>query len=176
MNKNLKKKQGFTLIEILVVIGIIAVLALIVLVAINPARQFAQARNTQRTSNVEAILNAIGQNMADNKGVFTCSTAINGLSVVNPVPSPLATTTPATGERICAGSSCSYTGPKIDLSCLAPTYIPTLPSDPSLASITWNSTNYDTGYQVFQDSNGRVTVFAPTGEPSVGNGTIQITR
>jgi len=66
--KNLKKNDGFTLIEILVVIGIIAVLAVIVLIAINPARQFAQARNTQRTSNVNAILNAIGQFTADNKG------------------------------------------------------------------------------------------------------------
>ena len=63
-----KNSEGFTLIEILVVIGIIAILAVIVLIAINPARQFAQARNTQRTSNVNAILNGIGQYVADHKG------------------------------------------------------------------------------------------------------------
>jgi len=66
--KLFKKNDGFTLIEILVVIGIIAILAVIVLIAINPARQFAQANNTQRTSNVNAILNAIGQYIADNAG------------------------------------------------------------------------------------------------------------
>ena len=66
--KNLKKNDGFTLIEILVVIGIIAILAVIVLIAINPARQFQQARDTQRDSNTNAILNGIGQYIADNKG------------------------------------------------------------------------------------------------------------
>ena len=44
------KKKGFTLIEILVVIGIMAVLATIVIIAINPAKQFAQARNADRTA------------------------------------------------------------------------------------------------------------------------------
>src|SRR3989338_5215704 len=62
--------QGFTLIEILIVIGIIAILATIVIIAINPARQFAQARNTQRVSNTNAILNAVGQRIADGKGIF----------------------------------------------------------------------------------------------------------
>ena len=68
--KSFKVQRGFTLIEILVVIGIIAVLAAVVLVAINPARQFKLARDSQRVSNITAILNAVGQNIAENRGLF----------------------------------------------------------------------------------------------------------
>jgi len=65
-----KLKQGFTLIELLVVIGVLTVLLAIVLVAINPTRQFQQANDTQRRSDVNAILNAIHQYAADNKGAL----------------------------------------------------------------------------------------------------------
>jgi len=65
--KNLQK--GFTLIELLVVIGILAILLAIVLIAINPAKQFGQANDTKRASDVNTILNAINQYMADNKGL-----------------------------------------------------------------------------------------------------------
>ncbi len=140
------RKKGFTLIEVLVVIGIIAVLAGIVIVAVNPTKQFAQGRNTDRTSGVTEILNAIGQRMADNKGKF------DGTFGTYTCPA-----LPTTAKNI------SSTTGDIDLACLYPTYLPTsLPVDPTDGNWT-DSTHYDTKYTVVVDSIGRVTVCAPEG-------------
>ena len=78
-----KRNSGFTLIELLVVIGILAVLLAIVLVAINPARQFAQANNTKRASDINALLNAVHQYAADNKGNITALGITDTATVIN---------------------------------------------------------------------------------------------
>ncbi len=137
----INKKKGFTLIEILVVIGIIAVLSAVVLVAINPARQFKLARDSQRVSNITAILNAVGQNMAEHKGIFTCAVAFSTASKV---------------------ISSDTSGGGLDIGgCLVPTYISSLPFDPSKTGAKFTSvTDYDTEYSISQDTDGRVTVSA----------------
>lgn len=56
-----RQLSAFTLIELLIVIGIIGVLSAIVITAIHPGRQLAQARNTQRQAHVNAIMNAVEQ-------------------------------------------------------------------------------------------------------------------
>ncbi|MCX6703688.1 MAG: prepilin-type N-terminal cleavage/methylation domain-containing protein [Candidatus Zambryskibacteria bacterium] len=161
--RNMRKSSGFTLIEILVVIGIIAILAAIVIVAINPARQFAQARNSQRTSDIAAISNAIGQNIADNKGVFTCGTY----------------SLPTTTALMIASTTIAHTG-EIDLrGCLVPTYISEIPTDPTAGTV-WNDTlkTYTTGYTILQNaSTSRITVSAPTAlQASELTQTITLTR
>lgn len=140
---------GFTLIEILVVIGIIAVLAAIVVVAINPAKQFAQARNAERQAGINSILNAIGENMADNKGVFggVCSVVL-----------PTASSTIITGSGGSLPSGLPST--TVDLSCLVPTYIPSFPKDPKIGSGGY------TGYELSVNSIGRVTICAPAAAES----------
>ena len=130
------RQKGFTLIELLVVIGIIAILAGVVIVALNPGRQFAQARNTQRWSNVNTILNAISQNMVDNKGNFTCT----------------AGTLPTSTTQL--GASYYNIQP-----CIVPTYVSIMPVDPTTG--TASSTMY---FVVYDPTTRRVTVNATSSE------------
>lgn len=151
LKENLKVNSGFTLIELLVVIGILAILLSIVLIAINPARQFGQANNTRRRSDVTQILNAIGAYAADNKGVLPAGITTTEATITDGVG----------GANICDD--------------IMPDYIPALPEDPQLGSggSFTVCTGYNTGYTVVKDANNRVTVTAPDAE---NDETITITR
>ncbi len=163
--KTAQLKKGFTLIELLVVIGILAVLLAITLIAINPAKQFAQANDTKRRSDVNAILNAIDQYASDNKG--NLPTGISGCTAA--APCVIAKTGTGTVD-ICAA--------------LVTKYLAALPVDPKTGTngtTTGSAADdctaaYVTDYTVFQASGGdnRVTVAAPGVE--ISGDTISVTR
>lgn len=124
------KSRGFTLIELLVVIGIIGILAAVVLVAVNPGRQFAAARDTQRRSDLYGLTNAIYQYAVENNGNI-----------------PTVITTTATNVGTGVGL--------INLSTvLVPTYIAAIPKDPS------NGTDANTLYSISRNASGRVVASA----------------
>lgn len=123
-------QRGFTLIELLVVIGIIGILAAVVLVAVNPGRQFASARDTQRRADLYGLTNAVYQYATENNG--NIPTAI--------------TATP---------TNVGTAGGLVDLSTvLVPTYIAAIPKDPS------TGTDADSQYVLYRNTSGRIVASA----------------
>lgn len=132
-------RRGFTLIELLLVIGIIAILASIVIVAINPTKQLGDARNAQRRSDVNTILNAVYQYAIDNDGNL---------------PSSIPT---GTSAEICATNSTDCDA-AVSLDVLTGSYLVSIPRDPQVSTAT------GTNYYIVENAGGRITVSAPGAE------------
>lgn len=148
--------QGFTLIEILLVVAIIAILAGIVIFAVNPSKQLADSRNAQRRSDVNAILNAIYQYALDNGGSLPANLGQNE------------SCSGIASNSICKTGSDNCTN-LLDLSVLttAEKYLISMPNDPN-----GSADNY-TGYFAHKNNNNRVTVCAPSAEQGA---VISVTR
>jgi prepilin-type N-terminal cleavage/methylation domain-containing protein len=153
-NGSYNSTKGFTLIEILVVIGMLSILSTVVLVAVNPRRQFAEARNSERQNDVSAVLNAVSERIADNGGQFLQSPDARNDSCATAL----------------TASSTDISKMALDIrSCLVPTYISELPHDPlsgvnkcTTLSCDTSGETYDLGYQIEQNpTTNRITVCSP---------------
>jgi prepilin-type N-terminal cleavage/methylation domain-containing protein len=137
--EKVKKYSGFSLIEILIVVGLILILAAITIVAINPAKHFRDTRNSQRSADVSEMLNAVtqftseeGRTLADLGSIPLCEDGVTPASI---------------------GTS----GVDLDAS-LVDEFIVEIPKDPT------NGTDADTGYTICQTDGGRVEIAAPRAE------------
>lgn len=141
-------RNGLTLIEILVTIALMVILVGTYFLVANPAGQLASSRNSERMFHLQAIMNAVALNIADQGNrQFSCSSG--------PVPT-------TTARMASAASTGTYNiGP-----CLVPTYLAALPFDPSASSSYYSSpTDYNTGYTISINASGTlITLKAPNAE------------
>lgn len=140
-----KKRCGFTLIEILVIMGILAVLLSVVMVRLKPMQRKNEALDIMRQSDVRSIQQAATQYAIDNLAL---------------PPGAV----PGTWRDIChqtlTGSSCtggSVNG--IDLSVLVPEYLAGIPIDPA------QSGSSITGYKLCSDGDDLYVYSPALGSP-----------
>ncbi len=106
MKKNKKNPKGFTLIELLIVIAILVILAVVVILTLNPAQLLAQARDSQRISDMATLKSAITLFLADVGGSTSTANCALGTSTASTVYASanaatstiLVYTTPGTGR------------------------------------------------------------------------------
>jgi len=134
-------RQAFTLLELMIVMAIIGILATVLMVAVNPARQLAKARDTQRQTDVVAVLSSIYQYASEHSGEIPDTDG-------NPATSNFPTSLTCIGST----SPCfNLAGAGSNGDTIVPVYMAQLPMDPK------TGTTANTGYKIMIDTYGHLT-------------------
>lgn len=161
----IRKRDGFTLIELIVVVAIIAIIAGTIFVALDPGKRLHVSRNSRRWADATSVVKAIKMYEADNASMpGSIDTASGSIQMLG--------TNASTG---CPPPSCTVGGVSqtfpvsgclVDLSSTLRPYLKAIPTDPV------SGTGGNTRYYVNRD-NGVVWVGAcnSEGEGSGGAGT-----
>ena len=147
--------SAFTLIEILIVLGIIGILSTVMMVVINPGRQLAKARDTDRQSDLFSILAAVYQYSTENSGELPDTDGDPETSNFPTIPTCIGT-----------GGGCYNLASAGEDETIVPVFMPSIPTDPKTGDAS------DTGYFIWVDENDRLQASA-SGETV---GVINITR
>lgn len=127
-------KNGFTLVELMIVIGVISVLSASILLIMNPFTQFQRARDGQRKSDLAQIQHALEQYYNDNQAypayVIIPVGAYSHFEIADPVANPTAPN-------------------NIDWGTTWGTYMKTLPKDPGSNVYAYKSYSSQQAYALY---------------------------
>lgn len=157
----LKDEEGFTLVELLIVVAIIAILAGVVFVALDPAEKFGDARDSTRQTDVQSIAQAITVDQVDNGGDYigAVTSSVQGTNY-------MIGTCGSITDSECSDVTIDTGGCK-DLSALVGEgYLPEIPTDPD------SGTDAKTGYYL-RKSTSSVAIGSCTHE---GDDPIEVSR
>jgi prepilin-type N-terminal cleavage/methylation domain-containing protein len=170
--------RGFTLIELLIVIAIIGFLAAAILVAVDPVKRVQQARNTQRWSEVNSLLEAVLKKQVDEQQEYEGETTApiiedeDNVQVI--VRDDAGIICNQWANRPGCDKDMDISGVKTcvaNLEDVAPAYIAELPLDPIGIGLTGCGSgsgctvegglgigDYNTGYYIHKTANGRIEI------------------
>lgn len=135
---------GFTLIELLIVMAIVGILATTFVVAVNPTRQLAKARDSDRETDLIAILSAVMEYSSEHSGELPDTDG-------NPNTSNFPTSLTCIGN----GAGCfDLAGAGEAGETIVPVYMVEMPKDPK------TGTDANTGYFIMADANGHLIASA----------------
>jgi prepilin-type N-terminal cleavage/methylation domain-containing protein len=151
-------QKGFTLIELILVIGIVTTLAAIVIIAVNPKKQFDQVKARQALFGASAIANALQQCYVNHGGNWakangSCYSTVAGATLTEALDG----NTPVTPLTIIGKSTAYPTFYVIDLCPLITSgYLTQLPVDPNNNPIASGRTQIDCSTLALSNYNGYI--------------------
>ncbi|MDO8664868.1 MAG: type II secretion system protein [Candidatus Liptonbacteria bacterium] len=168
-------QKGFTLIELLIVIAILSILAVAVILTLNPAQMLAQARDSQRISDMATLKSAIALYLVDvtSPSIGTaslCYASFTGLASTTGCGGRMVAATVTTTTAANAGSSTG--GGWIPINFATITYGSPLGNEPvdPINNATYfysYATNAASSYQFEIDANMESTRYASSGTSDV---------
>ncbi len=106
--QRIRRQNAFTLIELLVVIAILAILATVTVLVINPAQLFAQARDSRRISDLQAINSGMKFVSLQSISQGTANTVYVSIPDSNPACASLSLPTLPGGWSYACATSANY--------------------------------------------------------------------
>lgn len=162
MKKNTKSlfTGAFTLLELLLVIGIISTLSSIIVFSLRPAEIIANSNNSKRRANINDVKNALEVYQASNSSLPISIPQDDGGNVYSDCGDSC---------QICTYNAAGCSG--VDLDFLVPQYLSQIPTDPQ------NQSSIYSGYYVFTHTGradiGLIAPLAQNGESIAVNAPIQ---
>ena len=161
--------HAFTLIELLIAISIVGIIAVVAFVALDPARRFADARDSRRWSDATSILDALKLYQVDNVGAYPATVAALTPGTVYMIGTCGATSNcSGVGIKACTDRTIAAAANGVDIASAltggTPAYLGAIPVSPNDPAVNGNWDSVRSGFYAIRNANGSLVIGACEGE------------